>query len=87
VVGAKGAADTSAGEAPLSGAGEFEQREKVSKKRGDISVETKEETYVRVTVCLALDCDDKRKEGDQKERKHPETMAHAKEGARPGTPF
>jgi len=86
-VGAKGVADTSAGEVPLSGAGEFEQREKVSKKRGNISIKMKEETYIRVMVCLTLDCDDKRKEGDQKERKHPEIMAHAKKGARPGTPF
>ncbi len=79
--------DTSAGEVPLSGTDEFEQREKVSKKRGDISVKMKEEMYICMMVCLALDCDNKRKEGDQKERKHPEMMAHTKEGARPGTPF
>jgi len=35
-----------------------------------------------MTVCLVLDCDDKKREREQKERRRPETTAHAKEGGK-----
>ncbi len=43
---------------PRGGVSEFVQKERVPKKEG-ISA-----SYVHVTVCLALSCDDKRKEAE-----------------------